>query len=176
MTEARAVTASIPHRRLPNATKNEEAAAKRGTYIHTALAEMSASNFREIPAWVDRTSEAYISIRRAQRWLLDHEAETIMAERSVAYQAADGATVLGRIDLLAWITTDDGSREIALIDYKTEDRRAYEIDAQKQIRAWSYQLTEYIRGIPDRYTPSSAYIIHMPRQSVISIRKVSVTA
>lgn len=171
----RGVTTSRPHAAKPN-HKNETAAAMRGRYIHTALAEMSASNFRKIPAWVDKSTEAYVSIRRAQAWLLDHDAETIMAERSVAYKTSDGTTVLGRIDLLAYITGDDGAKEIALIDYKTEDRRAYELDAQKQIRAWSYQLLEYIRGIPERYKPDSAVIIHLPRQSVAKIRKAKVTA
>lgn len=171
----RGVTSSRPHTAKPN-YKNEVAATKRGTYIHAALAEMSADNFRTIPAWVDRSTEAYVSIRRAQTWLLSHHAETIMAEREVTYQADDGTRVIGRVDLLAYITSDTGAREIALIDYKTEERRTYETDARAQLQAWSYQLLEYIRGIPERYKPSSAYIIHMPRQSVVNIRKAKVAA
>ena len=171
----RGVTTSRPHAAKPN-HKNETAAAMRGRYIHTALAEMSANNFQTIPAWVNKTTEAYVSIRRAQRWLLDHDAETIMAEREVTYIADDNTRVIGRIDLLAYITGDDGAKEIALIDYKTEDRRTYEIDATKQLQAWSYQLLEYIRGIPERYRPSSAVIIHMPRQTVAKIRKAKVAA
>lgn len=170
----RGVTTSRPHTPKPN-QKNELAATKRGNYIHAALAEMSANNFQTIPAWIDRTTEAYVSIRRAQAWLLDHRAETIMAEREVTYLADNNTRVIGRIDLLAYITGDDGEKEIALIDFKTEDRRSYETDAKAQLQAWSYQLLEYIRGIPDRYKPSSAVIIHLPRQSIAKIKKAKVT-
>lgn len=164
MSTIKSVTEIIADKKWPSET-NKEFARMRGEYIHRAMQEMAASNWRTIPAWVGQFSEEYVSLVRAAQAMCG--LEPLMIEKDVKLIIPDLLEIRGRVDVVA---VDMFDRRI-LIDYKTEARPVYKHQEDKQYHDWAVQLSLYAEALErEGEIIDELRIIHLPKRDSMTCK------